>query len=99
MCLQRTQRITRIAFPISFQIDNGVFIAKFVVSRCMFANFQWVFLFCQSFEVGAVSAGTKRRSQVTGQVTGHRAQVTGHRLQVTGHRAQVIGHRKRSKNS
>ena len=54
MCPQRTQRITRIAFPISFQIDNGVFIAKFVVSRCVFANFQWVFLFCQSFEVGAV---------------------------------------------
>ena len=54
MCLQRTQRITRIAFPISFQIDNGVFIAKFVVSRCAFANFQWVFLFCQAFEVGAV---------------------------------------------
>ena len=59
------------------------------------------------------SAGTKRRSQVTGQVTGHRlqgtghrsqvtghrSQGTGHRLQGTGHRAQVIGHRKRSKNS
>ena len=59
------------------------------------------------------TAGTKRRSQVTGQGTGHRAQVTGHRSQVTGHRAQgtghrlqgtghraqVIGHRKRSKNS
>ena len=44
-------------------------------------------------------AGTKRRSQVTGQVTGHRSQVTGHRAQGTGHRAQVIGHRKRSKNS
>ena len=35
------------------------------------------------------TAGTKRRSQVTGQVTGHRAQVTGHRSQVTGYRAQV----------
>ena len=33
-------------------------------------------------------AGTKRRSQVTGQVTGHRAQVTGYRAQGTGHRAQ-----------
>ena len=29
-------------------------IAKFVISRCMFANFEWVFLFCQSFESGAV---------------------------------------------
>ena len=38
-------------------------------------------------------AGTKRRSQVTGQVTGHRSQGTGHRSQVTGHRAQVTGHR------
>ena len=54
----------------------------------------------------ASPAGTKRRSQVTGQVTGHRSQVTGHRAQgtghrsqVTGYRAQVIGHRKRSKNS
>ena len=53
-----------------------------------------------------MAAGTKRRSQVTGQgtghrlqVTGHRAQVTGHRAQVTGHRAQGTGHRKRSKNS
>ena len=54
VCLQRTQRITRIAFPISFQIDNGVFIAKFIVSRCAFANFQWVFLLRQSFEVGVV---------------------------------------------
>ena len=36
-----------------------------------------------------VSAGTKRRSQVTGP--GHRSQVqvTGHRSQVTGHRSQV----------
>ena len=39
------------------------------------------------------TAGTKRRSQVTGQGTGHRAQVTGHRAQVTGHRAQGTGHR------
>ena len=38
-------------------------------------------------------AGTKRRSQVTGQGTGHRAQGTGHRAQVTGHRAQGTGHR------
>ena len=62
---------------------------------------------------GHRAAGTKRRAQVTGQgtghraqgtghrsqVTGHRSQGTGHRAQVTGHRAQVIGHRKRSKNS
>ena len=27
-------------------------IAKFVVLRCMFANFKWVFLFLQSFEWG-----------------------------------------------
>ena len=27
-------------------------IAKFVVSRCVFANFEWVFLFRQSFEWG-----------------------------------------------
>ena len=55
----------------------------------------------QDFEINkpAKAAGTKRRSQVTGQVTGHRPQGTGHRLQGTGHRAQVIGHRKRSKNS
>ena len=35
-------------------------------------------------------AGLKYRSQVTGQVTGHRSrsQVTGHRSQVTGHRSQ-----------
>ena len=39
------------------------------------------------------SAGTKRRSQVTGQGTGHRAQVTGHRAQGTGYRAQGTGHR------
>ena len=52
--LQWTQGITRIVFPISFQIDNGVFIAKFVVSCCVFANFAWVFLFRQSFEAGAV---------------------------------------------
>ena len=52
------------------------------------------------FAVQYISAGTKRRSQVTGQVTGHRAQVTGyraqgtgHRLQGTGHRSQVTGHR------
>ena len=37
--------------------DNGhdpkvLFIAKFVVSRCEFANFEWVFLFRQSFEWG-----------------------------------------------
>ena len=38
-------------------------------------------------------AGTKRRSQVTGQGTGHRAQGTGHRAQVTGHRSQGTGHR------
>ena len=61
---------------------------------------------CLTEVVLKLPAGTKRRSQVTGQVTGHRsqgtgyrAQVTGHRLQGTGHRAQVIGHRKRSKNS
>ena len=52
--LQWTQGITRIVFPISFQIDNGVFIAKFVASCCAFANFAWVFLFRQSFEAGAV---------------------------------------------
>ena len=34
------------------------------------------------------AAGTKRRSQVTGQGTGHRSQGTGHRAQGTGHRAQ-----------
>ena len=41
------------------------------------------------------SAGLKCRSQVTGQVTGHRSQATGQvRLQVTGHRSgQVTGHR------
>ena len=39
------------------------------------------------------TAGTKRRSQVTGQVTGHRAQVSGHRAQGTGHRSQGTGHR------
>ena len=37
--------------------DNGhdpkvLFIAKFVVSRCEFANLEWVFLFRQSFEWG-----------------------------------------------
>ena len=31
-------------------------IAKFVVSRCPFANFVWVFLFRQSFEWGGVNA-------------------------------------------
>ena len=43
--------------------------------------------------VGMYAAGTKRRSQVTGQGTGHRAQGTGHRAQVTGHRSQGTGHR------
>ena len=33
-------------------------------------------------------AGTKHRSQVRSQGTGHRAQGTGHRAQGTGHRAQ-----------
>ena len=51
----------------------------------------------QTVNVGFVRpcdpAGTKRRSQVTGQGTGHRAQGTGHRAQVTGHRAQGTGHR------
>ena len=36
------------------------------------------------------TAGTKRRSQVTGQVTGHRSQGTGHRAQVTGHRLSLV---------
>ena len=31
-------------------------------------------------------AGPKYRSQVTGQVTGHRIQVTGYRSQVTGYK-------------
>ena len=31
----------------------GTLTAKFVVSRCEFANFEWVFLFRQSFEWGA----------------------------------------------
>ena len=39
-------------------------------------------------------AGLKCRSQVTGQVTGHRSQVTGHRSQVKG---QVTGHRSHKK--
>ena len=42
-----------------------------------------------SVATAAQPAGTKRRSQVTGQVTGHRLQGIGHRLQGTGHRAQV----------
>ena len=33
-------------------------------------------------------AGTKCRSQVRSQGTGHRSQGTEHRAQVTGHRAQ-----------
>ena len=35
-------------------------------------------------------AGTKRRSQGTGQVTGHRAQVTGHRAQGTENAVKTV---------
>ena len=40
-------------------------IAKFVISRCMFANFEWVFLFCQSFESGAVLITMQRTHPAT----------------------------------
>ena len=32
---------------------KGPFIAKFVGSRCAFTNFEWVFRFRESFELGA----------------------------------------------
>ena len=35
-----------------YKTNNKALVAKFLVSRCKFANFEWVFLFRQSFEWG-----------------------------------------------
>ena len=38
--------------PRLVSLRSSIIIAKFVVSRCVFTNFEWVFLFRQSFEWG-----------------------------------------------
>ena len=47
-----TDCLKTLKFPLRY---NRILIAKFVVSRCPFANLEWVFLFRQSFEWGRSS--------------------------------------------
>ena len=46
-----------------YKTNNKALVAKFVVSRCKFANFEWVFLFRQSFEWGQTGVNANHNAK------------------------------------
>ena len=46
-----------------YKTNNKALVAKFLVSRCKFANFEWVFLFRQSFEWGRTGVNTNHNAK------------------------------------
>ena len=46
-----------------YKTNNKSLVAKFVVSRCKFANLEWAFLFRQSFEWGRTEVNANHNAK------------------------------------